>query len=230
MGKREIIFPLDTMGGRIQNERLKKKLSRVMLYKLIKTDKDPDQQDPKSLERTIKNWESGDSCPSVKELERMCKLFGVSSDYLIGGISERTYENHEICEKTQLSEKALIRLEENDFGILPLAISYLLESDEICKALQELISASEVRSNEIRAWIPDSDVERSIMKVKRSDGKETVSENDFQSIYAYVKGEQIRVTVGGYEVRPEDLRRSRFEIIMNEMNKILDQRIKDSNP
>lgn len=35
-------------------------------------------------EKTIRNWESGDSYPSIPNLIRLCELFGVSADDLLG--------------------------------------------------------------------------------------------------------------------------------------------------
>lgn len=35
-------------------------------------------------EKTIRNWESGDSYPSIPNLIRLCELFGVSADDRLG--------------------------------------------------------------------------------------------------------------------------------------------------
>lgn len=38
--------------------------------------------------KTIKNWESGISHPSAEHIIQLCKLFSVTSDYLLGLTSE----------------------------------------------------------------------------------------------------------------------------------------------
>lgn len=109
MSKTERLFPLNTLGGRIQNRRINiLKKTRPEFYDLVR----PGEKignDSKS--RTIKNWESGDTIPDMDTIKKICFVLHCSSDYLLG-LDECTSKDIQfIHDKTGLSEKAIDSLE-----------------------------------------------------------------------------------------------------------------------
>lgn len=138
MSKKEIIFPYNTMGGKIQKLRKQNGLSRNQLYDLVFGDT-ATSDDGKI--RTVRNWESGETEPDFEGVCVMCKVLGCSSDYLLG-LNECTTKNTQfIHEETGLSEQAISVLAKwKSIGDLPgsdyawarnstKAISDLLEQD-----------------------------------------------------------------------------------------------------
>lgn len=105
MGKTERMFPLNTMGGRIQNRRINVlKKTRPEFYDLVR----PGEKignDSKS--RTIKNWESGETIPDIDTIKKICNILDCSSDYLLGLDECTSKDTQFIQDKTGLSEKAI---------------------------------------------------------------------------------------------------------------------------
>ena len=60
----------------------------------------------------VSYWETGRRTPSFDQLRRICKHYGVSSDYLIGLSDEEEPDISiaQICAYTGLSEKAIVVL------------------------------------------------------------------------------------------------------------------------
>ena len=54
--------------------------------------------------KTIRNWENGDSYPSAPNILRLCEIFSVSADYLLG------IDNQPIIHLTSLSESDRTKL------------------------------------------------------------------------------------------------------------------------
>ena len=108
MSKKEKIFPLNTLGGRIQHQRKDiLKISRPELYDLIRPNENV-SNDSKS--RTIKNWESGQNEPDYDTLIKLCRELNCSSDYLLG-LEECTNKHSQfIHEYTGISESAINQL------------------------------------------------------------------------------------------------------------------------
>ena len=68
MSKKEIIFPLNTFGGRMQDLRKNRlNISRPEFYDLIFPNGNVATE---SKSRTVKNWESGNCEPDIKTIHR----------------------------------------------------------------------------------------------------------------------------------------------------------------
>lgn len=131
MSKTERLFPLNTMGGKIQNRRINfLKKTRPEFYDLVRPGENI-ENDSKS--RTIKNWESGDTIPDIDTIKKICTILKCSSDYLLG-LNECTSKDIQfIQDKTGLSEdsiNALISLNESDYGFYYTPIIDCLLKDE----------------------------------------------------------------------------------------------------
>lgn len=108
MGKKEKIFPLSTVGGRIQDKRRKLNLSRSKLYDLIYQNGIAGSDSSK--EKTVYNWESGETELNYDTLSDMCKALKCSSDFLLGLDKCTDKSTQFIHEYTGLSEDAIKRL------------------------------------------------------------------------------------------------------------------------
>lgn len=118
MSKTETVYPLSTVGGRIQNLRRQQGLRREELHELI-AEKEISRvytDNPQSKYRTVKGWESGETAPSLEQINVMCDVFGCSADYLLGRIETKTHEMKEISNITGLDPvvvENLIKRKEN---------------------------------------------------------------------------------------------------------------------
>lgn len=109
MAKKEKIFPLSTVGGKIQNLRKKAKLSRSQLYDLVYkiSECDYNAGSDNSKEKTVYNWESGKTQLSYETMKAVCQVLKCSADYLLG-LEECTNKTSQfINEKTGLSEQSI---------------------------------------------------------------------------------------------------------------------------
>lgn len=59
MSKKEKIFPINTVGGRIQKMRHEMNLSRCELYDSVYKNETSELLNSSSKEKTVYNWESG---------------------------------------------------------------------------------------------------------------------------------------------------------------------------
>lgn len=110
MGKKEKLFPISTVGGRIQKRRHELKLSRSELYD--KVFKEGNAGSANSKDKTVLNWESSKTELNYDTLTAMCFALKCSSDYLLG-LDECTDKSTQfIHEYTGLSETAIKRLHE----------------------------------------------------------------------------------------------------------------------
>ena len=109
MSKTEKIYPLSTIGGRIQHLRRQQGLRREELHELIaeKQISRVFSYDPQSQYKTIKGWESGKTAPSLEQINAMCDIFGCSADYLLGRIETKTHEMGDVSEYTGLTTTAV---------------------------------------------------------------------------------------------------------------------------
>lgn len=57
-------------------------------------------------------WEHGDSQPSLDMLVKMCRLFGVSSDYLLGLVEENSAGLHMTLKEITGLRRVLAALED----------------------------------------------------------------------------------------------------------------------
>jgi len=82
MGKKEKIFPISTVGGRIQKRRHELKLSRSKLYDKVFTKGNAGSDNSK--DKTVLNWESSKTELNYDTLTAMCFALKCSADYLLG--------------------------------------------------------------------------------------------------------------------------------------------------
>ena len=104
MSKKEKIFHLNTIGGRIQKKRHDLELSRRDLYNMVYQDRTDETVSDSSKEKTVYNWESGTTELSYATLCSLCKTLNCSSDYLLG-LDECSSKNAQfVYNATGLSE------------------------------------------------------------------------------------------------------------------------------
>ena len=104
MSKKEKIFLLNTIGGRIQKKRHDLELSRRDLYNMVYQDRTDETVSDSSKEKTVYNWESGTTELSYATLCSLCKTLNCSSDYLLG-LDECSSKNAQfVYNATGLSE------------------------------------------------------------------------------------------------------------------------------
>ena len=116
MAKKEKIFPLNTIGGRIQRKRHELNLSRSEFYDLIFENRieDGSAGSDSSKEKTVYNWESEKTELDYSTILSVCRILKCSSDYLLG-LDECTTKNQQfISEETGLSEGSIIQLQKFD--------------------------------------------------------------------------------------------------------------------
>lgn len=114
MGKKEKIFPINTVGGKIQHLRHEQKLSRSELYdKVYQINKrDSSAGSESSKEKTVYNWEANKTELDYTTLCALCRTLNCSSDYLLG-LEECSNKSAQfIHNKTGLSEHSQKRLHE----------------------------------------------------------------------------------------------------------------------
>lgn len=108
MSKTEKLFPLNTLGGKIQNRRINiLEMNRPEFYDLIRPGENISNE---SKSRTVKNWESGDTIPDLDTIKKICVILKCSSDYLLGLEDCTTRDNQFIYDKIGLSESNIERL------------------------------------------------------------------------------------------------------------------------
>lgn len=108
MSKTERLFPLSTMGGKIQNRRITLlNKTRPEFYDLLRPGENISNE---SKSRTIKNWESGDTIPDIDTIKKICTVLKCSSDYLLGLDTCTNRDNEFIHKRSGLSESNIERL------------------------------------------------------------------------------------------------------------------------
>lgn len=107
MAQKENIFPIDTLGGRIQCKRHELGLSRVDFYNRVMGNENISDA---SKERNIRNWESSSKRVSPDIVQKICVACGCSADYLFCLDDCQTRENQFISDTTGLSENSIEHL------------------------------------------------------------------------------------------------------------------------
>lgn len=105
MGKKEKVFPISTIGGRIQNRRHELKMSRSDLYDCVYSGGKAGSDNSK--DRTVLNWESNKTELNYDTLPAMCHALNCSADYLLGLDECVNKTTQFIHEYTGLSEKSV---------------------------------------------------------------------------------------------------------------------------
>lgn len=108
MGKKEKIFPINTIGGRIYKLRnelgFNNPSGRVDFYNFLY---DNVEIDDSSKHKNVYNWECSEYSIPIPVLKKICEKCNCSSDYLIGIEKEVNHDLHFICNYTGLSEDAI---------------------------------------------------------------------------------------------------------------------------
>lgn len=110
MAKKEKIYPLAEIGGRIQHARLDKGLDRLDFYNKVYGLKPGEGIKPDSKIRTVNNWESSTHLPDIEDLSKICKALDVSADYILLPDQTRNHDIEFIHEYTHLSEQAILNI------------------------------------------------------------------------------------------------------------------------
>ena len=145
MSKKEKIFPLNTIGGRIQKKRHDLELSRRDLYNMVYQDRTDETVSDSSKEKTVYNWESGTTELSYATLCSLCKTLNCSSDYLLG-LDECSSKNAQFVYNatglSEVSQKILLEIIQTPhLGKLRLEIiNHLIEDPTFSLALIDSIN------------------------------------------------------------------------------------------
>ncbi|BBW97722.1 helix-turn-helix transcriptional regulator [Geobacillus icigianus] len=92
----------------------------------------------------ISKWENGSLLPDVQSLEKLCRLFGVSADFLLGGEARRRELLREVADQygaVGVSDTALT------------AFSYLLQNEEMSAAIYTLAKLPDKKRKHIETMI-----------------------------------------------------------------------------
>lgn len=108
MGKKERVFPLTTIGGRIYELRNKLGFNspsgRVDFYNFVF---DNEKISNESKSKNVYNWECKEDTIPIDVIKKICEKCDCSSDYLLGIEKERNHDLHFICNYTGLTEDAI---------------------------------------------------------------------------------------------------------------------------
>lgn len=112
--------------------------------------------------KTVQGWENLDNglWPDLFEMLRVCDLFGIDMDSLLGRIEEPTHDIKFICEKTGLSAVAverLISLKGSGFDDL---VSEILTHKNAARLLRVMLLASDVAEIE---WLDLDTIPRELL-------------------------------------------------------------------
>ncbi|WP_445613148.1 helix-turn-helix domain-containing protein [Geobacillus sp. YF-1] len=92
----------------------------------------------------ISKWENGSLLPDVQSLEKLCRLFGVSADFLLGSEARRRELLREVADQygaAGVSDTALT------------AFSYLLQNEEMSAAIYALAKLPDKKRKHIETMI-----------------------------------------------------------------------------
>ncbi|KYD29167.1 MULTISPECIES: helix-turn-helix transcriptional regulator [Geobacillus] len=92
----------------------------------------------------ISKWENGSLLPDVQSLEKLCRLFGVSADFLLGGEARRRELLREVADQygaVGVSDTALT------------AFSYLLQNEEMSAAIYALAKLPDKKRKHVETMI-----------------------------------------------------------------------------
>lgn len=139
MAREEMVFPIQTTGGRIQNLRKEKGYDRATFHALIYPN---DSLSNDSRQKTVHNWESGKTSPDYETLRKMCSLLDCDSDYLLCMQETPRKATIDIQNATGLSASAADILRSMQSSAHRAAIlSGLIESSHFSELLESLESA-----------------------------------------------------------------------------------------
>lgn len=117
----------------------------------------------------VGRWERGDksSSPNIDDLNSLCSAFRCDVRRLFGEINEKTETIHDICERTNLSEKAITNILEykdtSKYGDTLKVINFLLESNDFLRMIQSII----VYKNDLSKILDTDDEEIKLFTIRR---------------------------------------------------------------
>ncbi|AMX82266.1 XRE family transcriptional regulator [Geobacillus subterraneus] len=92
----------------------------------------------------ISKWENGSLLPDIQSLEKLCRLFHVSADFLIGSEVQRQEVLREVKRlygTTEINEKTLA------------AIDYLLQNQDMSEAMYTLTKLPEKKRKHVETML-----------------------------------------------------------------------------
>lgn len=142
MARKEEIFPIETMGGRLQRLRKSKGYDRVAFHTLVCPNV-PLEKD--SRQKTVHNWESGKTSPDYDTLKKMCRVLDCDTDYLLCMQDMPRHATVDISAQTRLSESAIntICKWKNNFPAIVDILSNLIISPYFYDLLNQIHTAIE---------------------------------------------------------------------------------------
>lgn len=109
--KREELYDVTTIGGRIHELREKKGITRKDLYFTIRPDDTAAAApDDSSINTMVRRYETNKTKLNAEQLASVCRLLGCSADYLLGLEEYTAKENKDIAQKTGLTDKSIEKL------------------------------------------------------------------------------------------------------------------------
>ncbi len=228
MANKERNIPIDTIGGKIRARRKELKITKIQLYDQVLGD---NRTSADNKADKVDKWEINSNI-RADELSGICRALNVDADYLLGRIKEHDHNLKTVCEITHLSEAAASRLSRNndlDPTLLSQAVSTLLESEDICSTLLELFYGSEVRSKTVGVWpvAPESAKDLMLVAIQEDGSRKIIKDPsiDLRTLMVY-SDSSLAVRVGDLKLTSADLRRSRYDKIISELERILEAREK----
>ena len=146
----------------------------------ISQDGDEHARNIESKRKTISNWESGKTTPSLADLIALCNILDCDLEYLIGDIDVPRKETLTAMELTGLSEKTLknvFNLRRNnqiDWGLDTL--NFLLESEKIKEFIYFLTAFSLAGEKYVEAY-PLRILKKDIFQMKLNDTIKGIADN-----------------------------------------------------
>lgn len=146
MAKKEKIFPLDTIGGRLQAKMIEKGFSKIDLYNAIYPASTALPEDSKK--KTVYNWFSGKVALSIDDVKTLCRLLDCSSDYLLGLDECSNKSIQYIHDVTGLSEQAIHTLTiEKCFPDIITLLNMLLTQERLFKLYTIMLKTKQYPRN-----------------------------------------------------------------------------------
>ena len=172
MAREERIFPIETMGGRLQSLRKSKGYDRVVFHALVCPDV-PLEKD--SRQKTVHNWESGKTSPDYDTLKKMCRILDCDTDYLLCMQESPRKETADISSATGLSEKAAdyLRTLKNEPYKTEI-LNGLILSEHFSAMMEQLEAAVECREPAHAKFVKEyaDDVQKIINELETLSGQE----------------------------------------------------------
>lgn len=160
MGKKEKVFPKNTIGGRIYKLRnglgFNTPSGRIDFYNFLYDNIDIDNE---SKKKNVYNWECSEDSIPIPVLKKICEKCNCSSDYLLGIEKETNHDLHFVCSYTGLSEDSigtLVYFKKNNINAFNI-INWILSPDSISEKKTKLLNLIHlyISSSVIKNYLDD---------------------------------------------------------------------------